>query len=151
MNLIPVTIRTAKAFVTEVHRHHKAPQGALFAVGVSEGDDLVGVAIIGRPVARALQDGFTAEVTRVAVLEGQKNACSMLYGAARRACKALGYKTILTYTLQSEPGTSLKAAGWTPVAEVRGRNWSDASVARQRSFDDQYPDKINKVRWEAAA
>lgn len=97
MNLCPVTLRAARAFVESHHRHHPAPQGGLFAVGVQSADDLIGVAIIGRPVARAFADGWTAEVTRVCVLPSMKNACSMLYGAAWRAARSLGYRRLVTY------------------------------------------------------
>lgn len=143
LELRPVTITQAKEFVKLHHRHHPPPQGALFAVGVCLDNDLVGVAIIGRPVARGLQDGYTAEVTRACVIEGVPNANSMLYGAAWRAARALGYKKMISYILESEPGTSLKAAGWKKEAFVRGRSWSCESRPRE----DKHP-TVNKERWE---
>ncbi len=146
VNLQPVTIAAARQFVNDWHRHHKAPQGGLFAVGLSDGEELVGVAIVGRPVARALADGWTAEVTRVCVKEGHKNASSMLYGACWRACKALGYRKLVTYTLKSETGTSLRASGWRVVAEVKGRSWTCPSRPRV----DKHPLQ-DKLRWEADA
>ena len=91
MTLQPLTLTEATAFVERVHRHHKAPQGGLFAVGASEGETIVGAAIVGRPVARMNDDGWTAEVTRLATT-GERNACSMLYGACWRAARALGYR-----------------------------------------------------------
>src|SRR5262245_35952136 len=112
LRLVPITISDAKAFVAEVHRHRDPPEPGLFAVAAAHAVGIVGVAIIGRPSARELQDGYTAEVTRVAVANGAKNACSLLYGAAWRACRALGYQRLVTYTLTAEPGTSLRAAGW---------------------------------------
>lgn len=144
--LVPMTLTDARAFVGRVHRHHRAPQGGLYAVGVARGLDVVGVAIVGRPVARGLADGWTAEVTRVAVRDGVPNACSMLYGACWRAARALGYRRLVTYTLQSEPGTSLRAAGWRTVGETRGRTWSCPSRPRV----DKHPTE-SKFRWEPAA
>lgn len=145
ISLRPVTITDAKAFVAAFHRHHRPPVGGLFAVGCEMDGDLVGVAIIGRPVARGLQDGYTAEVTRLAVPEGIPNACSMLYGAAWRACRALGYKRLVTYTLASESGGSLRASGWKEIGRVTGRPWSCPSRPR----DDNHPLE-DKIRWEAS-
>lgn len=102
------------------------------------------MAIVGRPVARGLQDGWTAEVTRVAT-DGTPNAPSALYGACWRVARALGYRRLVTYTLATEPGTSLRAAGWRVVGEVRGRSWSCASRPRV----DRAPAQ-EKLRWEAA-
>jgi hypothetical protein len=143
MDLIPMTIGDARAFVEQHHRHHPAPVGGLFAVGVGVEGAVVGVAIVGRPVARGLQDGWTAEVTRCCT-DGTKNAASMLYGACWRACRALGYRRLVTYTLRSEPGTSLRAAGWRVVGEVRGRSWS----CKSRPRVDRHPLQ-GKLRWEA--
>lgn len=143
LELVPVTIRRAKAYVRDNHRHHGPPQGARFAVGCACGGELVGVAIVGNPVARLNDDGVTAEVTRVCT-DGAPNACSMLYGAARRACRALGYRRIITYTLETEPGTSLRAAGWTRVGVVRPQEWSRPSRRRPNEAP-----VVAKVRWEA--
>jgi hypothetical protein len=103
-----------------------------------------GVAIVGRPVARSRDDGLTLEVTRLAT-DGCDNACSALYAAAWRAARAMGYRRIGTYTLKSEPGTSLRAAGWIIIHEVRGRSWSCESRPRV----DKYPDEP-KFLWEPA-
>lgn len=111
-------------------------------MGLARGDDLVGAAIVGRPVARGLQDGHTAEVTRVCTL-GDRNACTMLLSACRRGAAALGYHRVITYTLNSEPGTSLRAAGWQETAQVRGRSWNCASRPRDPST------QRGKRRWEA--
>lgn len=111
ISLCPITISDAKVFCAEHHRRHKKPPvSGLWAVGIARDGDVVGVAIVGRPVARGLQDGWTCEVTRVTVLEGVKNGCSMLYGAAWRAARSLGYRRCITYTGTNEPGTSLRAA-----------------------------------------
>lgn len=141
----PVTLREARTFVARHHRHHKPPQGGLFAVAVNDGSAVVGVVIVGCPVARMLADGLTAEVTRLCVLDDQRNACSMLYAAAWRAAKALGYRRLLTYILQSEPGTSLKAAGWKLLGARGGGSWSRDS----RKRIDTHPLE-QKQLWEAA-
>lgn len=124
INIVPVTITEAKVFVANFHRHNKAPQGGLFAVGAAHSDNgLIGVAVVGRPTARALQDGFTCEVTRCCVVDNApKGACSALYGACWRAARALGWRRIITYTLQSESGASLRGAGWRVLAECKPRN-----------------------------
>lgn len=119
----------ANAFVARLHRHHKPVVGHLFSLGAATGGEIVGVAIVGRPVARMRDDGVTAEITRLCT-DGTKNACSFLYGAASRAAFALGFKRIGTYILASEPGTTLRAAGWRKIAEVRGRSWSAPSRPR---------------------
>ncbi len=143
--LQPVTLREACAFIEEHHRHHDPPRGCLFCVGVSEGETVVGVAVIGRPVARMLQDGWTAEVTRVATT-GERNACSILYGAAWRAARALGYRKLVTYTLPEEGGASLRGAGWTTIGAAGGGSWS--RVERPRI--DTHPTQ-EKIRWEKTA
>lgn len=144
-NLVPLPLDEANAFVEQFHRHHGAVRGYKFALGLAHvGGDIVGVAIVGRPVARRLDNGITLEVTRVAT-DGTKDACSALYGACRRAAFALGYKKLVTYTLDSESGTSLRAAGYRLVGEVRGRSWSCQSRPRV----DKHPMQA-KLRWEAA-
>lgn len=142
MKIIPCTITAARAFVRLHHRHHKPPVSGLFALALALEDEVVGVAIVGRPVARALDDGFTCEVTRVAILEGHKNGCSMICSAAWRAARALGYTKMITYTLESENGASLRGAGWTESGKVRGRQWSCPSRPREASETVE-----NKRRW----
>lgn len=143
--LTPITLAEANAFVAKHHRHHKPVPGAKFCLAVSNGTEVHGVAIVGRPVARPLDDGWTLEVNRVAT-DGTKNSCSMLYGAAWRAARAMGYRKLITYTLASESGSSLRAAGWKVVAEVSGRSWSCPSRPRI----DTHPLQ-DKLRWEAPA
>lgn len=142
--LKPITLKEANEFVKTYHRHHKPTVGHKFSIGVSDGERLCGVAIIGRPVARMLDDGWTAEVTRLCT-DGTRNACSMLYGAAWRAAKAMGYKRILTYTLPEEGGASLRAAGWKMIGKRGGGSWSRDSRPRT----DKHPLQ-EKIRWEAA-
>lgn len=145
LTLVPVTLREARAFVAEHHRHHEPPQGGLFAVAASDGARIVGVAIVGKPVARMLDDDYTAEVTRLCTT-GARNACSLLYAAAWRAARALGYRRLVTYTLPAEGGASLRGAGWKLVGEAGGGSWSRGTRPRV----DTHPLQV-KLRWEVEA
>jgi hypothetical protein len=143
--LQPVTLRAARAFVDRHHRHHDRPQGGKFAIGVNDGESLVGVAIIGRPVARHFDDGYTAEVVRCCVLDGHPNACSMLYGAAWRASKAMGYRQLYTYTRVDESGGALVASGWKCLGQAGGGSWSRPSRPRVDKTDP-----MHRILWEAS-
>ncbi len=123
---VRIDLAEANAFVAAHHRHHKPAVGHLFSLGAALGDGIVGVVIVGRPASRMLDDGETAEVTRLCT-DGTKNACSFLYGAAARAAFALGFRRIGTYILASEPGTSLMATGWRNLGERGGGSWSRPS------------------------
>ena len=123
IRLVPTTLREANAFVKAHHRHHKPVTGHKFSIGCEAEGRLVGVVIAGRPVSRYLDDGLTLEVNRLCTT-GEKNVCSMLYAAAARAAKAMGYRKIITYTLDDEPGTSLRAAGWTCMGRAGGKRWT---------------------------
>lgn len=129
LHIVPIEFREACAFVALHHRHHKPPQGHRWSIGVECGGKIVGVAIVGRPVARMLQDGMTVEVTRLAT-DGTPNACSALYGAAWRVARELGYCRLITYILDTEPGTSLRAAGWRLVGAAGGGKWGRSSRPR---------------------
>lgn len=142
---VRIELSEANAFVTAHHRHHRRVVGHLFSLGAVLGDKIVGVAIVGRPVARMRDDGETAEVTRLCT-DGTKDACSFLYGASARAAFALGFKKIGTYILASEPGTSLTAAGWRQIGEVRGRSWTTPSRPRV----DKHPTQ-DKLLFERTA
>jgi len=144
LELRPVTFGSACVFVAMHHRHHVAPQGHKYSIGVERDAQLVGVIIVGRPVARHLDDGTTLEVTRCCT-DGTPNACSKLYGAAWRAAKALGYQRLITYTLATEPGVSLRAAGWRVIGQIQGGSWSRPSRPRT----DLHPTG-QKTLWEAA-
>ena len=145
LQVVPCTIRDACAFVAQHHRHHRPPQGALFAVAVADETEVRGVAIVGRPVARRLDDGWTVEVTRVAT-DGARNACSMLYGACWRAARAMGWRKAITYTLVEDKGASVRAAGWTCIGEAGGGSWS----CKSRPRVDRHPLQV-KLRWEVSA
>ena len=123
-----VSLEEANEFVARLHRHHRPVVGHKFSLGAVAGE-LVGVAIVGRPVSRMRDDGSTLEVTRLCT-DGTRNACSFLYGASARACFALGYRRIGTYLLASEDGTSVKAAGWRSLGERGGGSWSRESRER---------------------
>ena len=122
IQIVPCFLGEASEFVANFHRHNAAPVGGVFAVAASDGISLVGVAITGRPVARSLQDGTTLEVTRCCVIDGApKGTPSAFYGACWRAARALGWRRLVTYTLQSESGASLRGAGWRVIAERDAR------------------------------
>ena len=146
---VPMTISEAKEFVTNFHRHNKAPQSGLFAVGASDGKELIGVAIVGRPVARMLDDGKTAEVIRCCVVDNSpKGACSFLYAKCWQAAKALGWQKLITYTLQNESGASLRGVGWKVVAELKERSPTDWQSRPGRDWQPVVGQA--KFRWEAS-
>ncbi len=147
LHLVPVRFRDAAAFVAMWHRHNRPPAGCKFCVGVADEDGtLHGVAIVGRPVARHLDNGQTLEVTRTAT-DGTRNANSMLYGAAWRAARALGYTRLVTYTQAAETGASLRAAGWRTVAHRPARpGWDVPSRPRHPNGTEGIP----RTLWEAS-
>lgn len=145
LRLVPVSFADASAFVAAHHRHHEPPVGHKFSLGVATGDLLVGVAMVGRPVARNYDDGLTLEVNRTCT-DGTPNANSMLYAAAWRATKALGYRRLITYTQAGETGASLRAVGWSVVAERPARpGWWTPSRPR-----DDRTSGIQRTLWEAS-
>lgn len=146
LHVVPVSFADARNFVADWHRHHEPPVGHKFSLGVADDRTLVGVAIVGRPVARHFDDGQTLEVIRSAT-DGTQHANSMLYAAAWRAAKALGYRRLVTYTEDGESGASLRAAGWRIVAQRPARpGWDVPSRPRETK-------NANVVRylWEAAS
>lgn len=146
LNIRPVTFAEAKDFIRQHHRHHSIPQGWLWGHAVENFfGELVGVCTVGRPVARALDDGYTCEVTRLCT-DGTANACSMLYGAARRTSVAKGFRRILTYILEEESGASLKASGWSFLGETAGGSWD----CQSRRRTDKHP-TCKKQRWGCGA
>jgi hypothetical protein len=122
MHIYPITLKQANEFVSNHHRHHKPTVGHKWSIGLMNQSEIVGVAIVGRPVSRHADDGITAEVTRLAT-NGISNGCSMLYGASARVARAMGYCKIQTYILDSELGISLKASGWELEALTAGGQW----------------------------
>jgi hypothetical protein len=147
LHIVPVRFKDAREFVRTHHRHHTPSVGHKFSIGVAQGHELVGVAIVGRPVARHYDDGHTLEVTRTCT-DGTANANSMLYGAAWRAAKALGYDRLITYTQHEESGISLRAAGWRVVAERPARSGWDAPSRRRQLRGTE---NVARTLWEAAS
>lgn len=147
LHLVPLRFRDACNFVATWHRHHPPPAGMIFAVGVADDEGILrGVAIVGRPVARHYDNGQTLEVTRTAT-DGTHNANSLLYGAVWRAAKALGYTRLITYTQAGETGSSLRAAGWSVIAERPARaGWTCPSRPRASAGLDHMP----RTLWEAS-
>ncbi len=136
LEIVPIKLKEANAFVAEHHRHHGPVTGHKFSIGCSDGKKIVGVAIVGRPVSRYLDDGWTLEVNRLCT-DGTRNACSMLYAAAWRAARAMGY------ILESENGASLRAAGWRCVGQAGGLQWT----GRRRPEVELYPQQM-KLRFQ---
>jgi hypothetical protein len=148
---VPLTFAQACAFVAQHHRHHKPPPGTKFVLGVASDAGLVGVAMVGRPVARHYDDGLTLEVNRTCT-DGTPNANSALYGAAWRAAKALGYCRLITYTQAGESGASLRGAGWRIVAERSARgSWAESSVKLRDKRDPKGSGGVQRTLWEAVA
>lgn len=153
LDLFPISIKDARTFVALHHRTHRRLKViARFAVGAARDGVVVAVAITGNPKAKALQDGWTAEVVRVCSIDERPSgdhascACSMLYAASWRAARALGFRRLVTYTLPAEGGASLRGAGWTEIGEAGGGSWS----RRERPRVDAHPTQV-KLRWERAA
>jgi hypothetical protein len=147
LRVVPVARERAYAAIRAWHRHHRPPLGYRYAVGCAAGVRLVGVATAGRPVARALDDGRTIEVTRVAT-DGTRNACSLLYGACWRAARALGYTRAITYTMDSESGASLRGAGWLHAATRAARPGWD--MPGRRRTDEAYL-SADRLLWVVEA
>jgi hypothetical protein len=142
------SFRDACAFVDQVHRHHARPQGHKFSIAVHTADGKrVGVAIVGRPLARAFDDGLTLEVTRLAT-DGTANACSALYAAAWRTAKNAGHLRLVTYTQDGESGASLRGAGWRKVADLPARaGWDTPSRPRAARGTEN----VARFLWEITA
>ena len=153
---IPMSLKDANEFVTTHHRHNKKTAGHKFSIGALKDGELIGVAICGRPVARALDNGSTLEVLRVCIKDpAPKNACSYLYARCQRIWMAMGGEKIITYTLESEPGSSLKAIQWTIEGQTRKRSpqsrWNTRQSGHKGYVENRTPqiaDSLIKNRWE---
>ena len=139
----PIAMKDARTYIREHHRHNKEPRGGKWCLSVYDGDRLCGVSVSGRPVARALDDGRTLEITRVCT-DGTKNACSILYGTNVRIAREMGYTRVVTYTLASEPGISLRAAGFQNCGSAGGGTWNCPTRPR----DENRTPHEKKIRWE---
>lgn len=147
LHIVPVSFREACEFIALWHRHHQPPVGMKFALGIATDSELVGVATVGRPVARMFDDGLTLEVNRTAVADAIHNGNSMLYGACWRATKSLGYRRLITYTEAGESGSSLRAAGWQVIAERAPHpGWNRPNRRRMPSGREH----IARTLWEVS-
>ena len=151
LRIRPITLKAANEYVSQFHRHNKATVGHKFSVSCWDEDSgrMVGVAIAGRPVSRVLDDGETLEILRVCT-DGTRNVNSMLYGACSRCARAMGYRKVVTYTLETESGASLKAAGFKNCGWAGGGVWDTPSRRRDVLAADggaKYPTQ-KKIRWE---
>lgn len=144
LELQPITFAEAREFIRRHHRHHAPPVSWKFGCGVNDGEKIVGVIVVGRPVARMYDDGFTAEVARCAT-DGTPNACSKLYRAAHKAAMALGFRKLITYTRSDESGSSLRGAGWRVIAERPAGSWNRPGRPR---VDKSEP--YQRLLWEAS-
>lgn len=141
MKISPITFKAASAYINQHHRHHKASVGCKFCISVvDDNGHLHGVAVCGRPVSRHLDDGETLEINRVCT-DGERNACSMLYGACCRIAKEMGYSKVITYILASENGASLKASNFICEGEAGGTHWTGS-----RNRGQAIPAEM-KTRW----
>ena len=129
MKAVPVELKEATAYVAKLHRHHSPCVRDKYRVGCEVDGVLVGVVQVGRPITRALCDGKTLEVVRLCS-DGTKDVCSFLYSRAARIAKEMGYEKIITYILDIESGTSLKASGWKLEAISKGHPWGCTSRPR---------------------
>jgi hypothetical protein len=146
--IVPITLREARAFIAEHHRHNKPSVGWKFGIGLRLDGCLVGVAMAGRPVSRHFDDGLTLEVNRTCT-DGTHNANSMLYGAVWRAAKAMGYLRCITYTQADESGASLRAVGWSRVKDIEPRQgWAASSVKLRGLRDPVGNGGVPRVLWE---
>ena len=149
LSIIPLTLKDANSFVGEWHRHHDPIPGGLdyFRIAcMDEGGEIHGVAIITRPPNRRSDDGVTCEVIRVAT-DGTRNACSFLYGAAARIALQMGFLRIITYTLDVEPGASLRAAGW-HMTKTGIQSWWHKCQSPGRTVKPKDHYGLTKTRWE---
>lgn len=147
LELQPITFKEAQRFIKDNHRHHKPPAGWKFGIAVNDGENVVGVVTVGRPVARHFDDGWTLEINRLCT-DGTRNASSKLLGAAQRATFALGYKRLITYTLPEEGGASLRASNWTLIGTAGGGSWDTPTSGRPRV--DTHPTG-QKLLWEVVS
>lgn len=150
LSIRPCSFKEASEFVAKEHRHNKPPQGHKFSIAVERDGILVGVVMVGRPISRHFDNGFTAEVNRTCT-DGSKNANSMLYGAAWRAAKAMGYTRCITYTQADETGASLRAVGWRRIREFPGYNDWQRSDRQSKQADLPIHSGIIRVLWEITA
>ena len=154
LTAVPIELKQAQAFINQLHRQHAAAVRDKFRIAAMQDGEIVGVAQVGRPISRNLCDGYTLEVLRLCT-NGGKDVCSFLYSRCARIAKEMGYRKIITYILESEPGTSLKASGWTlEDGNCGGATWENCTRTKQRPVQlsmieqkQKYPVGVAKQRW----
>jgi len=149
----------ANLHISEFHRHHGPVRASFFQIGafrktqapeLTELTEFVGCVVVGRPNARAICDRFTSEVTRLCVRAGHFNVCSMLLGAAWRACKAMGDQRLISYVRHDESGSCYRASSWSPCAITKARKWN-SERRKQTSLPGvllESTESVPRVRWE---
>ena len=146
--IVPITLKKAREFISDHHRHNSPPTGWKFGVGLIRDGLLVGVGTAGRPIARHFDNGLTIEVNRTCT-DGTCNANSKIYGALWRAAKAMGYRRAITYTQADESGASLRAVGWVIVKQLPPRkSWADSSIKLKSSRSSVGNGGVSRVLWE---
>ena len=143
----PVRFTAARDFVRHHHAHCTAPAAWRFGQAILNGGTMLGVVMVGNPVAPALNGRGTVEVNRLCIRRDIPrvlawNAASQLYGWAAREAARQGWTHIITYTRADEDGISVRAAGWQQEARIRGRGWH--SSRRARSNTNAW---VDKIRW----
>ena len=139
MKCIPISMAEANDFIVKLHRHSKKVRGCKFCLGALKDDKLVGILVLGRPVARKLDNRYTAEILRTCS-DGTKNVNSFLYAKKLGTYgELMGGNKIITYTLQKESGVSLNACGFEkeavtqPFKKVKVGRLDRVRVARKGS------------------
>lgn len=146
----PLTVKEANSFVSANHRHSKPVRSHKFSIGLlsKKDDKIIGVAIVGRPISRYMDDGLTLEINRLCVLNNKKNTCSMLYGRVSKIAKLMGYEKVITYTLVKEPGISLKASGFhNDRLSKFNAGWSMRNGIQTRLDGREMVPSSDKLRW----
>jgi len=147
MEVRPIDRDRANAAIRDHHSHHKKVRSHRYALAACEGEELLGVVIVGNPLAQALNDGRTFEVTRLCTW-GHKNAASFLLGASWRVAKAMGVRRMVSYIRSDEAGTCYRAAGWRPVAETKARNWQEERHLTLPGILEPASEPSPRVRFE---
>lgn len=146
MKIVPLTLSEVNTFIEQNHRHHKRVQGHRFSLGLIDDSGLIGVCVVGRPVARNTDWKTVAEVTRLCT-DGSKNACSKLYATSAAIARLMGFQAIQTFILETESGVSLKASGWSLVGESPGGQWkhtdgkprrTDQPICRKLKYEKRF-------------
>lgn len=152
LEIRPITFKTTSEYIEKYHRHNGKTVGCKFVIGCFDGDKMVGVAVCGRPISRHYDDGRTLEINRVCT-DGTLNACSKLYGASCRIAKDMGYKKVITYTLVTEDGASLKASNFKCEGKAGGIEWTGERNPNNKEYRQMllFPEKekphVMKQRW----